>query len=293
VKWHTKTALIALAIIGAAFIWWIRPQESEPTYRGKPLSFWVISERYGKSRGYGLEHDIGQREAIRAIGTNALPFLTRWMQLNAAPWTRYVRGLVPDLTRFDHTKELADGAIGAFEILGSSASPAIPELVQLARGTDLYTAERALFCIEATGPPGISIVLDVLTNRSAYCPDSLFRLQGTTVMLGNNTDLIVPGLISCLTASDPRTAADAATLLGEIKRQPNTVVPALAHSARDSSEYVRYCAIYALGRFEDEARSAVPTLLACLSDPALSVRKVATNSLHIIEGKTRGGRLDN
>jgi hypothetical protein len=50
-------------------------RNSEPTYNGKPLSYWV--QMYSRlDLGFGDEEKAAA--AIRAIGTNALPFLLKW-----------------------------------------------------------------------------------------------------------------------------------------------------------------------------------------------------------------------
>lgn len=289
VKRSRKIVLIALAICAAAFVCALWPRQREPMYEGKPLSRWLVSEY---RHYYGREPENGQTAAILAIGTNALPFLTKWMQLTVRPWTKRMFGFVPDVTALDTRQTLADASLHGFYVLGPRGSAAIPELTQLMRATNCYIAMRALVCVEYTGAAGIPVVLDVLTNRQGYCPDNVFSLFGTMQYLGTNANLIIPGLIDCLRLVDGRPAANAAILLGEIKRQPATVVPALVRSAKDSDQDVRYCAIHSLGRFQGEARAAVPTLLDCLRDPVLDVREVATNSLYIIEGKALGEPLD-
>lgn len=271
--------MVALVICAVALVCVRWPREREPVYQGKRLSGWLISEY---RREHGLERESGQRAAILAIGTNALPFLTEWMQLTMRPWTKRMFGFVPELTRFDTRQTLADASLNGFYFLGPRGSAAIPELTQVMRGTNCYTALRALVCVEYTGTAGIPVVLDVLTNRQGYCPDNVFSLWGTMKYLGTNADLIIPALIDCTKTAERRAAATAAVLLGEIKRQPASVVPALARCAKDSDRGVRYCAIHALGRFQGEARAAVPTLLGCLSDPELEVREAATNSLERI-----------
>src|SRR5438045_3525167 len=62
----SAAALIVAAIAAVAF--W--PGEKEPEYHGKKLSEWLALER---------EQPRESAEAVRAIGTNAIPFLLRWI----------------------------------------------------------------------------------------------------------------------------------------------------------------------------------------------------------------------
>lgn len=63
------------------------PSEREPTCQGRSLHEW-LDEYYADSRER-MEDDTPQTEAyfaIRAIGTNALPTLLRWVEQKPSPW---------------------------------------------------------------------------------------------------------------------------------------------------------------------------------------------------------------
>src|SRR4051794_39911375 len=52
-------------------------QSKEPEYEGKKLSEWVLDLNAGSSPS---------KNAIREIGTNALPYLLKWMRYDPPPW---------------------------------------------------------------------------------------------------------------------------------------------------------------------------------------------------------------
>src|SRR5438874_13488245 len=56
----------------------------EPSYGGKKLSEWVLQSCTG---GLGADVRIAQAEdAIRHIGTNAVPYLLAWGRYRMPPW---------------------------------------------------------------------------------------------------------------------------------------------------------------------------------------------------------------
>jgi HEAT repeat protein len=67
--------------------------------------------------------------------------------------------------------------------------------------------------------------------------------------------------------------------LGERTSEAAGVVPALAESLRDDSEYVRHDAATALGKFGPEAGGAVAALRAALKDRDPNVRRAAESAL--------------
>src|SRR3954447_21980914 len=66
------TGILALVLTGVvAVVFW--PEESEPVYKGKKLSEWVISAGTSPASFFN-------REALREIGTNGIPFYLKWIR---------------------------------------------------------------------------------------------------------------------------------------------------------------------------------------------------------------------
>jgi HEAT repeat protein len=284
VKWRTKTGLIAVAILPAAFIGWIWPRESEPTYRGRTLSDWIISESQVSKRV--IPEDDGQEEAILHFGTNALPFLMRWLTYVQPRHNLRLFGIPIPFPDRDKKGELANGSFFAFKILGPRAGPALPDLVRLLKGTDGFVAERALAPIDAIGKEGIPALMDYVTNRYAYT--CRFRLELIDAMenLGTNGASVVPTLLQCLKSPDSEMAGTAVSLLGNVGPhlasgpQADAVVAALAEATESADKYIRHRAVLGLGQFGASAQSAVPALMRALADPDYQIRDAATNSLN-------------
>src|SRR5437762_2441235 len=76
---------VALVAVGVVVV---LSRSGEPAYGGRRLSEWVdgYATRYPNS-----ESD----EAIRQIGTNAIPYLLKWIQYETPGWKSALRGLKP------------------------------------------------------------------------------------------------------------------------------------------------------------------------------------------------------
>lgn len=131
-------------------------------------------------------------EAVRQIGTNALPSLLRWLSYNDRGWRRRFRRTmvnIPDALRsplegiFHLPREWQPdaNAVAGFQILGSRAAPAIPKLVRLAQNTNQpavsFKAMQSLACI---GEEGKSLVWSTPALNS---PDPAMRKAATNALM--------------------------------------------------------------------------------------------------------------
>jgi len=222
----------------------------EPEYGGRKLSEWVDTWAYSTNRD---KCD----DAIRHIGTNALPYLLKWIQDKPA-WksklnrlTRRVFGRY-DLGGGDRRFLRAEHAVEAFRALGPEARPAIPQLMRLMNDSNRrWSAERA----------GRAIV-----------------------RMGTNARPALPNLVALL-ANTNGLAFFAMYAVGELQLEPQLVVPGLTNCLRSSNDTIRFWAAAALGQFGPEARGAVPALLNALGDSSTNVQHCAANALRVIDRK--------
>src|SRR4051794_38711834 len=71
---RSRTMLAALLVTMVAILAWrvLIPHDREPSYKGKPLSFWVTHCNYPKLNRQGF---VDMEEALQASGTNSIPTL--------------------------------------------------------------------------------------------------------------------------------------------------------------------------------------------------------------------------
>jgi hypothetical protein len=141
--WKRKYPIVA-AVLVLAFLalpaYLIPRSPPEPTYNGKPLHFWL--DQLVRSRMSGVPAVLNAdktgeaQAAIRAIGTNAIPTLLRMVRAHDSPLKHRLilllhrQSLIPVPWHTDG--EYHFQAAAAFQVLGHSASPAAPELMDLA-----------------------------------------------------------------------------------------------------------------------------------------------------------------
>jgi hypothetical protein len=242
--------LIGAIVIALVTGFWFFPlRNPEPAYNGRRLGEWVTlhSNAY-RSRNSSL--GVSKEEAataIRAIGTNGLPFLTEWTgyepgklrsKLNGAvfsgpSWLRGNQFVVDTLTS---REGLAVYASEAFAALGSEAAPAIPELVSIAqRPGDGPSRQQAVMALGRIGPAAIPALTNLVANtpmatenRMKHVLMLMLQYQGTNLPPG------YAALLNSTESTDPALRAIAAEALGNQKDEASGSLPAAQGPLVDS-----------------------------------------------------------
>jgi hypothetical protein len=244
--------ILLTAILGGTGCGTNKPRFKEPSYQGKPLTAWLrdyemfqfANDTSGEWSPPWTAEDRKVREhavqAVRQLGTNAIPVLLEMMTDNNGDYGRL--------------------AISGFRALGAAGRPAVPTLVKSLEQTlanfqsrnysnyDIHPA-GACMALGAIGPAaedGVPILLEWRDRDKG--PPAVFALQA----LGEihmHPEQAVPALISDLSNCDTNYSSGAHLLL--------TV----------------------LGNYGDQAKAAVPSILPFLSSKDDTVRATATNTL--------------
>jgi len=257
---HTYLAALLVTLV-SAFLFATLTQR-EPRYQGKALRQWVQQYRTNHwSNARESDADKRAQEAIRAIGTNGIPFLVEWMHTPDSSWKTKLREVVP--RRWQSTPYLQNVATGerrriganGLAVLGQMSKPAVPALMELAR----------------------------------HHPDNDARYVAVWTLgkLGDAARPAIPLLIECLTNEDSAIRGDAALGLGSVHLNSETVVPALVRYlefAKTLNGNGELCtAISAVGLFGTNAKPAIPALLPLLNHSDVYVRTSVTNYLPMID----------
>lgn len=261
--------LIAFLILGSSRVSW----GSEPIYGGKPLKAWLAD--LGSNNPEEIRDQA--RDAVRQIGTNALPFLLKELNTFERTDVAYLY-----TTEGEHRRSVINSA---FQTLGLTAKPAIPALVDCMNhgGNASCIAVRSLTKI---GTNGVLPLTQALTNGTLairICIASIINEAGT------NAVIAVPSLLQCLKNQSPDKDKSAAlrtfsaSALGAIDSDSEIIVPALIERLQDENSAVRFNAIRALRRLGKKARTAASALRAALDDSDYHVRDEAALALKQIE----------
>jgi HEAT repeat protein len=234
-------------------------QSAEPKYQGRSLSKWLSAFRKAKDDSAEEKH---ASEAVRAIGTNAVPQLLRM------------------LTNADLQVQL--DAKNGFTILGPVAAPAVPALATIMAGTNELNVFIAAQALGEIGPPALSALMETMSNRHFKLATEAYLAIGG---LGTNARPVIPILLNDLQNPNHFYRERAADALGSLHIEPETVVPALTNLLTDTSPAARWIAINSLGRFGPAARSAVPVITPFLTTPnfeetaKIALREIAPEAL--------------
>jgi hypothetical protein len=125
-----KVALLLLMVAALGAICWRLLTDSEPSYQGRLLHVWLANfDLYGRKQPEKAE------EALRALGTNALPLLTRMIHAKDPHWKSVFMVLNErqsvihlDLTE---ARVIRYRAVEGYRVLGAEAKPSVPFLILL------------------------------------------------------------------------------------------------------------------------------------------------------------------
>ena len=243
-RWQFVLVIMFLAIAGE--VAWQLLSPREPFYQGKRLSQWLQGYTAGTE---SPEID----EAVRNIGTNAIPTLLRALRVKGSATRKTIS--LPPLVRVD--LEFVDiqnmQAQKGFEALGVEARAAVPALIEI--------------------------------YEQNICLSSQTGAAAALAAIGPEAKSAIPSLILNTTNTSPAVRAVAVATLGEIHCEPERVVPALVQSLSDPDKEVRLFAAFSLRGFGGDARAAIPALIEALKDPFNQVRGNAAWALGEIHGQ--------
>ncbi len=283
-----KVVLLALCLAALALAVVLIIPSRGPRYEGRSLSHWVVvlTGEDGEK-----EADKGTAAVIQA-GTNAVPYLLKWIQFEHKPWRDKVadqlQPFLPataDDIRQSERERLAAATMNAFEVLGSNAASSIPELTRLMNDPLApETAVRATRALGLSGTNALPALLGVVDNPTHPC--RVVALESLGYMrsaLGDSAAMLVPHLINCLNdQNDPDVAVQATFTLAFFRQSPELAVPALAKCLSSTNQELQEASAHALARFGRAASAAVPALEAEYRAPGSRINLTASNALYRI-----------
>ena len=272
-------SLLLTAMAISLYLMWPR----EPSYNGRPLSTWLAALDDGEAqKGITWSADppkepsrtqLEAAEAIRHLGTNALPTLTRTLRAREA--TSHILKEIGKqwLVRFHLAKQSFQyerrtptttirhrAALGLIA-LDPTAKPAVSELAALFNETE-FCKESALV-LASMGPSGLAPLQSFIrTNPPSWQAVCAIWALG---QFPNNAQPIVPDILSGLTNKNVGFKNASVWALTRIQIDPDTAVQALTNAAGDQG--IRYLCLKAIAHYGARATSAVPFLIDALYGP--------------------------
>ena len=214
--WKRHVRLVVFIAVLACIILFILKQSSESQYKGVPLSTWLNAY---DPRFFGVQSKDETDEAVRHIGTNAIPTLLEMLRYRDSTTTVSVKKWVTshDGPWLDYAEIKNSKAAVAFEALGPTAKQAVPELIEI------YKSD---------------------ISRESRCA-TVFALG----CIGPDAQAAIPQLLEAATNTDSGLRCCAVRSLGQIHSRPDATVPILIMAAQDPDRRVHYEATNALAAF--------------------------------------------
>ncbi len=265
--------LMTLFLAGLGLIVWWGVVRSEPNYQGHPLSYW-LSRNYDDSA-----------EAVRAIGSNAVPTLLRKLQARETDWDRQLVRLARMQkfikVEYDSVAGERSDAYAGLTALGTNAASATPTLIRLvAQKSDPDLSRQAIMVLGEIGPPAkaaIPVLLDGLPSTNSqvryYSADSAFRI-------GADPALVLPVMFRGFRDRGAWSFYKADDLMRSLGNRKVEAIPTLIALSVDTNASIRHDAIYALSEIKGEQQARVlPVVTNALTDVEYDVRVAAVITL--------------
>jgi hypothetical protein len=173
----------------------------EPSYQGKSLSVWLAETDFGT---WPRQSSDPADEAIRHIGTNAFPTITRLLRSRDSALKLkllQVSYKLPFLRLHISTQnERHHRAIAACFALGPDAKPLVPEVAKDLNHMDPYLrpfAQLWLISLGSDADAAVPALIALLRNKNNPTRDSIPQSLGKISM--RRRDEVAPVLKECLT----------------------------------------------------------------------------------------------
>jgi HEAT repeat protein len=269
----------------------------------------------------GLQETTESRiaQAVRGLGTNAIPTLLGFLRANETSWKSKLVALSrkQNFIQVDYSPAFLKNTAAAigFASLGDEASNAAPDLVKiLERNYSSASQKATLDSLNAIGPAAEKANPTLMRLAGdTNCPARFLALH-TLAVINPHAETLMPFLIKCLSDTDPRMRTAAVRelvrygpearpavpalvrLLGDPSSDaqgnanvtlyyigPKDSLPALIAAVNDPNPVVRDNAIHGISMFGADAQPALPVLNAALNDPDPKIRERAAIALKQIQ----------
>jgi hypothetical protein len=293
-KW--RSGLVVLLALGTIGMLSYVSRRNEPSFQGRTLSEWLSDiENARDDRAAEPANN-----AVRQIGTNAIPYLLGMMRAEDSKLKETFNTLVTKAhiyrLRISDAGEKHLRALLGFEALGPQAGSAIPELTVLVN--DPKIARFATLGLVNISPDGVEAATPGLRSTNPLVRREIAGVLGTLgivrfttnatparmAVLRAQAEFAVPPLIGALNDSDELTRARAGTSLGLLGQKPEIVVPALIRNLAETNGWrIPASAAKGLSRFGSNAVAALPALKAIAGHQDSRVRETVATAIQSIE----------
>lgn len=255
-RWIGLAVVVIAVVMTASTL--LRPNP-EPSYRGRSLTSWLKQATEPAKRSKRV---VDARGAITAIGADqSIPVLiklagTKQSDRTFNDWVmEFARGFNINVAGAFESSDPNIMAITGFEVLGTNAAAAVPELARMVQEPE--HSAIALQCLAAIGPPARDVLCDALKSNSAQTRSmALWNLSSATGV----SDAFWTNVQPCIVDREERVRSTAIQVIGSQTRAPAKAVPLLLSVIHRSDTNDIANAITQLSNFGTNAAAAFETL---------------------------------
>jgi hypothetical protein len=223
-----KATLLTICLLAAALVA-LLSRDAGPHYRGRSLYKWLVFYQTHVENQDPPQVKEAMR-AITAIGTNAIPYLMKWIQQEPPPWQKSApRSLfgsswdIPParLLIYGPGHDRADLAMLGFILLDTNAVSAIPGLATMVNDRNRpVTAQRAMTALSTLGLPAFPHLTAALSNTN--CPTRYWAAMSLATVMAPavGTNACLPPLIAALMDPDTTVRSAASSALNYLTNAP-------------------------------------------------------------------------
>ncbi len=194
------SVIVVFVVVAGIALFTFRSRE--PVYQERPLSAWLEDLDYGRP-SFRREAVPQAEEAVRQIGTNAVPFLVRMTRCNDSPFRKKMVALCSkqSFIKFNF-RPPADtlqwrGALGIY-VLGPTGKLAIPELINLLTNQHTWIRGRAAMALGKIGPDAKVAVPHLIKTLDDKDADVRACTCAGLSDLGPAAAEALPAIVNCL-----------------------------------------------------------------------------------------------
>ena len=267
------------AVAVAAGIFLLAPRgPQEPVYQGKHLTEWLAQTQYP----FPDEERTAATNAIRAIGTNALPYLLSEFTRPAPRWRNAFNDWISARGKYEwrlrgDEERIRQTAVG-LHLLGSDVAPAVPTLA-----TYLADAERGIHAARVMSEAG-EIALPYFVQASSSTNTLMVHVAAIGLgRLARKTEAAVPFLVQLLNHTNSQVRLRSACELASAHRRPDLTVPLFIGMLSDPDVTRSAFAARTLEDIGEMAKPALPHLLTLMTNSNAWVAHTASNAVFQID----------
>lgn len=226
--------------------------------------------------------------ATEPVDSERLSELVNWLKYEPTPQRnkldllairlsrRFGRNRLVDWIAKDKGRERIGLAMETFRQLGPRAEPVIPQLTLVMKDRRPAISDRGIVTLGFVGKAAVPALLQARMDPAQSHKVHITRAIG---LMGRG---VTAALVECAHNEDVSFAISATIVLGELRFEPELVVPELMNGLTNHECRIRAASAQALHDFGQAGRPAIPRLLDALDDTDEYARRSAEFALQTI-----------